>query len=399
MKQVISFLGSGKYQEARYAFEGEIWPATKFFGLALARRLRPNRLVLLGTAGSMWDVLLADHLGDADFTEAHNQLLEAAKRAAVTAEQLESLRPLIERAVGIPAQLEIIPDCRTPGEQSAILSVLADLVAPGDALTLDLTHGYRHLPMLGLVAAAYLRAVRGAAIERLAYGALQMQGPDAVAPVLDLRGMLDILDWVSALAAFDASGDLARVAPALEAAGLAASPSNALRQAAFDERNLNTERAVANLGAARKAIAELHSPALDLFRPQLEARLAWIEGNERWRHEAALAYRELDRGDCLRAAALFSEAAISRHLTQQGTNPSQRVARDRAEIPDDAYRELKDIRNALAHGNPSRDSQWRDRIATLIGSRDRLPARLLELAPELGLDSKTTSLPNGAARP
>lgn len=61
---LISFLGRNTakpgagYKLARYRFPDGWEYETPFFGLALAETLRPERVVILGTAGSMWDVLI-----------------------------------------------------------------------------------------------------------------------------------------------------------------------------------------------------------------------------------------------------------------------------------------------------------------------------------------------------
>jgi CRISPR-associated DxTHG motif protein len=44
-------------------------------------------------------------------------------------------------------------------------------VQPGEHLSIDVTHGFRHLPMLALVAARYLGRVVGVKVEELYYGA------------------------------------------------------------------------------------------------------------------------------------------------------------------------------------------------------------------------------------
>ena len=66
MTTLISFLGRSRkdpatgYQRATYAFPDGKQVPTAFFGAALMQRLRPQRTLLLGTAGSMWDVLDID---------------------------------------------------------------------------------------------------------------------------------------------------------------------------------------------------------------------------------------------------------------------------------------------------------------------------------------------------
>jgi CRISPR-associated Csx2 family protein len=63
MSTLISFLGKGKaptrktgYRTASYRFDAGFARSVPFFGMALTDYLKPDRLVLVGTAGSMWDV-------------------------------------------------------------------------------------------------------------------------------------------------------------------------------------------------------------------------------------------------------------------------------------------------------------------------------------------------------
>jgi CRISPR-associated Csx2 family protein len=62
MSTLISFLGKGRadlktgYRIASYRFDAGFARSVPFFGLALTDYLKPDRLVLVGTAGSMWDV-------------------------------------------------------------------------------------------------------------------------------------------------------------------------------------------------------------------------------------------------------------------------------------------------------------------------------------------------------
>jgi hypothetical protein len=63
MKTLITFLGrvrkqdGGDYEKARYRFPDGVHE-TAYLGLELARYLRPDRVVILGTAGSQWEFLL-----------------------------------------------------------------------------------------------------------------------------------------------------------------------------------------------------------------------------------------------------------------------------------------------------------------------------------------------------
>lgn len=62
MTTLISLIGKSKadpqtgYRKAHYSFEPNFSRTVSFFGLALLDYAKPKRLILAGTAGSMWDV-------------------------------------------------------------------------------------------------------------------------------------------------------------------------------------------------------------------------------------------------------------------------------------------------------------------------------------------------------
>jgi len=69
---LISFLGKGKadphtgYRTATYRFDAGFSRRVPFLGMALTEYLQPDRLVLVGTAGSMWDVFFERQGADDD---------------------------------------------------------------------------------------------------------------------------------------------------------------------------------------------------------------------------------------------------------------------------------------------------------------------------------------------
>lgn len=62
MTTLISFLGvgnkqNGGYRTTNYQFsDGEVFEQTRYIGMALAQKIKPTKVILLGTSGSMWDV-------------------------------------------------------------------------------------------------------------------------------------------------------------------------------------------------------------------------------------------------------------------------------------------------------------------------------------------------------
>ena len=155
---LISFLGKGRtdpktgYRTATYRFDDGFAKTVPFFGLALAEYLQPDRLILVGTSGSMWDVFF-DRNDPQDNTL---ELMEAVEHNRVDATMLAQHALKLEKEVGVPVQCVLIPFARDTAEQIKVLTLLAEQVQEGECISLDVTHGFRHLPMLALVAARYL---------------------------------------------------------------------------------------------------------------------------------------------------------------------------------------------------------------------------------------------------
>jgi len=229
----------------------------------------------------------------------------------------------------------------------------------GEKVHLDVTHGFRHLPMLSLLAALYLRIVRSAHIEKIWYAAYD---PDThTAPVLDLSGLLRIADGLEALSSFDKDGDYGVFVPLLQRAGLSREASQSMRKAAYYENILNVGAATGELRRARRELDQaMLSPDADLLLPAISERLDWLNENRQFEKQTKLARRALAQHDYLRAALYAYEAIITR-LCQNERVPMEDFdlreqvrkdyeARRRPQQEYDDYKLLKNLRNQVAHG-------------------------------------------------
>jgi CRISPR-associated Csx2 family protein len=397
---LISFLGRGnpdrgkRYRQATYEFGAGQRQTTEFFGLGLTRWIGPDRLLILGTTGSMWDVLLFSLGLGQQHDEALLALTESADADRTTQEELDRLTSVVSERLGLPVTLRLIPYGRDTDEQVGILQRMASDIAESDAVTLDVTHGLRHLPMLAQMSALYLRRVKNVEIRGLYYGALDMTH-DGLTPVMNLRGLLDIADWTGAVQSFDKDGDYGVFASLMQAQSPAA--ASLLRESAFYERTTRP-------GQARGKLREL-AVVLDrhplagigaLFAPTLRNRLSWHEEDRLYLRQQALARLYLEHDDFLRAALLGFEAFITRLMQQQGmTNPdnwTQREtvkkvyeARNKTIHPrSDEYQRyclLRDLRNHLAHGNASPQAEIQKALASAEQLRDFLDDLLERLLP------------------
>ena len=377
-KVLVSMLGKSRldpqtgYKKARYRFDREFVREAPFFGLALREFSRPDRMVILGTAGSMWDVFIEHHAEHDTLEEARIALMEAVQAETVGRELLDAVTPLVERRLGIPAKLVLIPYAKTLEEQVEILRILAAETGGGEQVILDVTHGFRHLPMLSLVAAHYLERVKGNAIEDIYYGALEMTPPGGETPVLKLTGLLRLMDWVQALAAYDKDGDYGVFADLLRQEGFPANQAEQLGKAAFFERTTNPANAHRVLSGVFAGIENLNTAIGGLFRPELSERIRWFRPPNRDAWELELADAYLERKDYLRAAVYLQEAFISRKVREQKGEMNDFDIRDSARHQaknDEHFRKLTYLRNAMAHGVRPNDRQ------TVAAMRDQAALR------------------------
>lgn len=357
MTTLISFLGKSAsnaqtgYRTANYVFQPGFERNVPFFGMALLDYLKPEKLILAGTAGSMWDVFFDHQHTDDDGLLA---LMEAVPQQAVTAEMLAIHEQRLTEKLGIPVQCLLISYARDEAEQTAILTDLAGAIGKGERIVLDVTHGFRHLPMLALVAARYLQHVRGVQVQEVYYGAAEMtDATSRQTPVLRLGAMLHMLDWVEALAVYENSGNYGVFAPLLQQDGMQADRANMLAQAAYFERNSNPVQAKQNLSGAHAHVREHQGPMGNLFRDTLTDHIGWFRQGSRADWELALADRYLQRQDYLRTITYLCEAYISRATEKFGGNVNQFEDRDLAFKEADKNQDvwlLKHLRNAMTHG-------------------------------------------------
>ncbi len=361
---LISFLGKarkeeGKYREANYHFDHQIETA-RFFSQALTKVINPKRLIMLGTSGSMWDVL-CENLGQ---DEQQFKLIEAVENDAVTQTLLDDFSNLFSEKLNVDCVLKLIPYGDDLNQQVSILQKMAEDVKEGDTVSLDLTHGLRHLPMLGLLSAMYLKTARNVQIDGIYYGALERTNSETkLTPVMRLDGLLTMADWISALDGFNKTGNIAPFSELLQRDGMAKETAQCLEEAAFFENTLNIGNAKKPL---KKFLTETENDLTGvgaLFQHDLFTRVSWCKEEKLYLRQRENAYFHLNHKDYLRAAALGYEAFITH---QMQTNPyfsrlKPENFSDRQEVKNKMETEKKAdfenlnwIRNALAHGTKAR---------------------------------------------
>lgn len=431
---LITFLGTGKkgtddfYETEKYHFydddDDTRYYEHNFFGLAVLDHLKnqdnpPNKLVILGTPSSMWNALFEingkvdddyeayrSELSDTidDYTIYHED--EAIEEKEVSKYFPKLKEALSKRLNGIDCELRIIPYGESEDKQIDILKEMAESVKDNDTVSLDITHGLRHLPMLVILSAMYLEVVKKVDIAGIYYGAEGIKNRhDDIAPALNLKGLLGIAKWYGALKSFDKDGDYGVFAQLLE--GNKFKSAHLLKKAAYFERVIDIENATDKLDTVQKAIQKNGLEGISsLFNKQLQKRISWHKVNpsldkktQVYLQQRKLAFSYLDKGDYVRAANFALESLVTSFI-EDGSNPyDYKAVREPVKknldedyknnykfIKKEKYSQyclLREIRNLLAHGNYENNSTNNKQARELLQNEDKLRSKLKELMENL----------------
>ena len=106
-----------------------------------------------------------------------------------------------------------IPDGANENELWALFQTVVDAVDEREEVIFDITHGFRSLPFLSLLAVAYLRQVKDIQLRAVFYGNYDAESKRA--PVIDLSGFVSLFDWMTSADLFTRFGDATDLAALL----------------------------------------------------------------------------------------------------------------------------------------------------------------------------------------
>ena len=402
---LITFLGRGRpnpkvpdsweYARTKYQFpcpNEYTTDETASLGIALAEYIKPDLVVILGTRGSSWSVLLENLKGlNDEENDLIYALLENEMKQQINQKMLDKVAVLMQRALnGIPVVPLIIEYGADEKEQYGILSHIANIDnVPDGKVSLDLTHGFRHLGMIGFLSGFMLERVRKLEVRTLWYGALDMTPREGanrgITPVIKLDGLDRVRRWMSALERFEATGDYGVFAPLLTEDGVDPQTTRHLEKAAFHERTSNLFSAAREIEQFQRKLQSVTlGGASRLFKKNLNEALAWIKESTFAKKQGKVARQYLTRRDYVRAAIFSWEALITKQCEDLGRDAKKREDRVQAdeELKDfyyvkhgpnnEEYKTLNQIRNALTHGSPPEKQKCKE----MLGKEDKMISEL-----------------------
>jgi CRISPR-associated Csx2 family protein len=394
----------------------------------------PDRLGLIGTSGSHFEAWYpADKPADA--RSVYNDIFRKADRNQVREADLADLATRLTDDLGIECVPKVVPYGLKEEDQLKTLDALEGLVEEGVILTLDVTHAMRHLPMIALLAAFQLGVLKRVTVNGLFYGAMNLRkdeggGGEGVTQMIDLAGLLRLADWIGTLHAFRVDRDYGKLVPLLKYDELPDEHANSLRSASFAQQVQWLDVAEKQVGQVKGWLAA-GAPGLGgvsrHFVPLLTEQLAWTDEPSAFAKHKKLAIDAIENKSLWPATLYGFEAFVTRVTVEPDAwlNPASsdaarkqydkaKAARDpgkrreayrRAfeegwneleerelhEVPDAGkqayerfrcYRDLQNLRNAVAHGATRKIEKKKMPIETdmtaLISDAGRLETVLRE---------------------
>ncbi len=192
-RKFISFLGTGSYQESSYRLCESIVENVRYIQIALVKLLckgwKPDDTI---------QIFITKDARDKNWVV--NNGLKA---------QLQQLKELSDFNFTISAI--DIPDGKNVDEIHEIFSIVNNSIGNGDEVTFDITHGFRSIPMLGIVLLNYAKVLKSIKLKGVYYGAWEAN-QDGVSPIFDLTEFDRLLSWTIATDQFISSGNAKKIA-------------------------------------------------------------------------------------------------------------------------------------------------------------------------------------------
>lgn len=389
MSTLLTFIGRGqmdrnseakRYTTTSYRLpNGEQTQQVSYLGKGLIKHYHPKRVIIAGTCGSMWDELIEQSIDETfELT-----LMQKVEDQSVTLATLALLEQHLNAVNDYQVTLVLLPSGAEEREQIQFFKAITSQINEGERLIIDITHGFRYMPILAFSCMQFLQFVRNVQVEELLYG---MLGKESV--VYSLKQILEIGMWVNALSIYDHSGDIGIFAQYLAKQGWTDQAVKQLEKGAFMERITNSS------GARQQLLPLLDSewsgPLSELLASEFQQRLSWVRKNDKGLRECDLAWKYLKRNDYLRAVIYGLEGRITCYLNEHKITDDyferESAKKSLMDKYGSTFHELLQLRNNLAHGVKTDSGRNKDKINQAVTTPEQLPILITDLFKKLQIE-------------
>lgn len=403
-KVLISFLGTGPfesketrtYKTARYHLGETDLGDYPFVSAALIKHYKIEKAILVGTVHSMWEEVyrwFTVESGKSVDEEIYFDIAMACEKANYLSDLVIPHHAEIEQAIGKDSKIALIKYGITEQEIKANIDIILGLqqyLNNNDELIVDVTHSFRSLPLFMMNLLIYLKNVslKKITISHIHYGMLEMRSELGFAPIIDLKAMMDVNDWITGAFSFSEYGNAYKISHLIKHEDQSVST---LLDEFSNLMNLNHLHAIQSIS---QRLSSIKSKTYQTQLPQLTINPI-VEGfinrfNASQKHslfQLKVARWQLDHRKYAQAMLTINEAMISYVCEQNNLqwddfdsrefakmalsyHPEARILRCDIQMRK-IYKKLKPLRNSTAHSLETPENV-KDMIKTLTESVEQL---------------------------
>lgn len=217
-KKLLAFLGANEYKKTTYAFDATGNQQKTYTGYYSTAALAQ---VLFNDISERNDNYVVVFLTEeARKNNWENRIFYNANREKDSAEkeglkyELMNAAPLLDENIK-PVSIK---DGKSTAELWSIVNTLLEEIEDGDEVYLDITTGFRSIPLLSLLVINYARIVKNdVKIKGIYYGAFEAKNKETnQTPIFDLWPMIKVSDWSYAIHSFIKHGSAGEISDLLE---------------------------------------------------------------------------------------------------------------------------------------------------------------------------------------
>ena len=231
-KVLISFLGTGPlesketrtYKTANYKLGEEELGKFPFVSAALKKHYDIDKIILIGTVHSMWEEVYRWYSSDSGQSmneDVYFAIADYCENANYKTPLEIPHQDVIEKALDNHSKVILIKygiDDNEVKENINIILGLEQYLNKNDELIVDITHSFRSLPIFMMNLLIYLKNVseKNINISHVHYGMLETTKELGFTPIIDLKTMLEVNDWIMGAYAFSNFGNAYKISSLIE---------------------------------------------------------------------------------------------------------------------------------------------------------------------------------------
>ena len=362
MRVLISFIGrgipdkksgrAGDYVKTVYELPDGSKKETTLITSALYDYLKPDKLILIGTPGSIWvkleELVANDDLISSDkYKDIYEQIFnETVEEEYVAVQTLKEWENVLKELLGCDISLNIVPENATEEIVSVINRELPNGV---DEVYLDITHAFRHFPLMAAFSLPVLRYIKNFKKLTLIYG--QWKPGQPVTPVIFLDLPTRLIKLLEAVSLTEHAGNFELFGDILENPKIKELYLKVETNRRVSNKTLTNIQKELQQTKSHSVVEEMGKEYLDgkvledLKAPSLPLRMA----------KRAVFFAE--RKQFLKAFTLVYEALINTQ-PPSGEECNENLYRERRNRLDQTlqgedrklFHTIRSLRNAMAHG-------------------------------------------------